>query len=58
MKRLILWAATVAFASYVYRRFGRFPATNGPFRTVTAYQASHIDDDFYERFYRPEALAP
>ena len=50
-------AATVAYCSYVYDRFGRFPATNGPFRTVLAYQAHHLDTAFYDRFYEPGALS-
>ena len=33
------------------------PGDNGPFRTALAYQASRLDLDFYERFYRPEALS-
>ena len=48
--------ATIAYCEYVYRRYGRFPASNGPFRTVLAYQAHHVDTDFYDHFYRPEAL--
>ena len=36
--------------------YGRFPGSTGPFRTVLAYQAHHVDTDFYDRFYRPEAL--
>ncbi|MDQ3285418.1 MAG: hypothetical protein M3P92_06915 [Actinomycetota bacterium] len=49
-------AATIAYCEYVYERYGRFPANSGPFRTVLAHQAHHLDPDFYERFYRPEAL--
>jgi hypothetical protein len=45
-------AATIAYCDYVYRRYGRFPAANGPFRTVLAYQAHHLDNAFYDRFYR------
>ncbi|HEY0604732.1 MAG TPA: hypothetical protein VGD58_17570 [Herpetosiphonaceae bacterium] len=48
--------ATIAYCEYVYRRYGRFPTSSGPFRTVLAYQAHHVDADFYDRFYRPEAL--
>ena len=48
-------AATVAYCDYVWRRYGRFPAC-GPFRTLIAYQAHHLDPAFYERFYRAEAL--
>lgn len=49
-------AATISYCEYVYNRYGRFPANSGPFRTVLAYQAHHLDPDFYDRFYHPEAL--
>jgi hypothetical protein len=49
-------SATIAYCEYVYRRYGRFPTVSGPFRTVLAHQAHHLDEDFYQRFYRPEAL--
>ncbi len=49
-------AATIAYCEYVYGRYGRFPANSGPFRTVLAHQAHHLDPDFYERFYRPDVL--
>jgi hypothetical protein len=49
-------AATIAYCDYVFKRYGRFPANSGPFRTVLAHQAHHLDLDFYERFYKPEAL--
>jgi len=50
--------ATIAYCEYLYTRYGRFSATNGPFRTILAYQAHHLDETFYDRFYRPEALSP
>jgi len=50
-------AATSAYCEYVYNRYGRFPRSYGPFRTVEAYQAHHLDLDFYHRFYRDEALS-
>jgi hypothetical protein len=50
-------AATIACCEYIYQRYGRFPAASGPFRTVLAHQAHHLDLDFYERFYRPEAMS-
>lgn len=50
-------AATIAYCEYVYKRYGRFPANSGPFRTVLAYQAHHLDNAFYDQFYRPEALS-
>jgi hypothetical protein len=31
---------------------------SGPFRTVLAHQAHHLDLDFYERFYRAEVVSP
>jgi hypothetical protein len=49
-------AATIAYCEYIYKRYGRFPANSGPFRTILAYQAHHLDPQFYEKFYRPEAL--
>jgi hypothetical protein len=49
-------AATIAYCEYVYQRYGRFPAASGPFRTVLAYQAHHLDLDFYEKFYRPDTI--
>jgi hypothetical protein len=49
-------AATIACCEYLYQRYGRIPATNGPFRTLMAYQAHHLDADFYKKFYRPEAI--
>lgn len=49
-------AATIAYCEYIYRRYGRFPATSGPFRTVLAFQAHHLDAAFYDRFYRDDTL--
>jgi hypothetical protein len=49
-------AAAIAYCDYIYRRYGRFPATNGPFRTVLAYQAHHLEVAFYDRYYRDDAL--
>jgi hypothetical protein len=49
--------ATVAYATYVWERYGRFPAYPPPFRTVLGFQASHVDVEFYDRFYQPGALS-
>lgn len=49
--------ATIAYCRYIYDRYGRFPAYMPPFRTVTGFQACHLDLEFYDRFYRPEALS-
>ena len=48
-------AATIAYCEYVYNRYGRFPAGSGPFRSILAYQAHHLDLDFYDAFYKPGA---
>ena len=48
-------AATIAYCEYIHGRYGRFPAAFGPFRTVLAYQAHHLDLEFYDRFYTPGA---
>ncbi|MBI4606145.1 MAG: hypothetical protein HY721_29615 [Planctomycetes bacterium] len=47
--------AAVAYCEHIHGRYGRFPASSGPFRTVLAYQAHRLDRAFYERFYREEA---
>lgn len=49
-------AATIAYCEYVYNRYGRFPAYAPPFRTVLGFQATHLDLEFYDRFYHPDAL--
>ena len=49
--------AVIAYAEYVHRRYGRFPAYPPPFRTVLGFQAGHVDPEFYDRHYRPEALS-
>jgi hypothetical protein len=48
--------ATIAYCEYLFQRYGRFPVYSAPFRTVMGYQATHVDVDFYNRFYRSEAL--
>ena len=50
-------AATTAYCEYVWNRYGRFPAYMPPYRTVLGFQACHLDAEFYDKFYRPEALA-
>ena len=47
--------ATIAYCRYIHERYGRFPVSSGPFRTVLAFQAHRLDPDFYARFYREEA---
>ena len=48
--------ATIAYCEYLWGQYGRFPVHLAPFRTVVGYQASHLDPDFYDRFYHPDAL--
>ncbi|MDR8391971.1 hypothetical protein NC796_12505 [Aliifodinibius sp. S!AR15-10] len=48
--------ATIAYCNYIYNRYGRFPAYQMPLRTLLGYQVNHVDVEFYDRFYRPEAL--
>ncbi len=49
-------AATIAYCSYVHERYGRFPVNGGPFHTVLAYQAHRLDEDFYGKYYKQEAV--
>lgn len=48
--------ATLAYCTHVYETYGRFPATVAPYRTILGFQACHLDLDFYEEHYRPDAL--
>lgn len=48
--------ATISFCNYVYRTYGRFPAHVDAFKSVIAFQAHHIDAEFYDRFYPGESL--
>jgi hypothetical protein len=49
--------ATIAYCEYIYHRYGRFPVYTAPFRTVIGFQVCRVDLEFYERFYKPEALS-
>jgi hypothetical protein len=50
-------AAAAAYCEYLWRRYGRFPVHMPPYRTVLGCQACHPDRDFYDRFYKLEALS-
>jgi hypothetical protein len=50
-------AATTAYCEYVWDRYGRFPGAMPPYRTVLGFQACHLDAEFYDKFYKPEALS-
>src|SRR5438876_1504098 len=49
-------ATVIAYCEYLWNRYGRFPAYMPAYRTVLGFQACHLDAEFYDRFYRPEAL--
>ncbi len=49
-------AATKLLCSYIWNAYGRFPATIDPFLMTVWYQAAHLDVEFYDRYYPPEAL--
>ncbi len=49
-------AAVTEFCEYVWNRYGRFPCGMAPYRTGLAFQACHLDAEFYDKFYKPEAL--
>jgi hypothetical protein len=49
--------ATIAYCEYVWERYGRFPCHMPPFRTVLGFQACHLDLEFYDRFYKAEAVS-
>jgi hypothetical protein len=48
--------AVIAYCTYIYDTYGRFPAYPAPFRTSVGFQAAHLDLAFYEKYYRPEAI--
>lgn len=45
-------------AEYLYRTFGKFPATVPSVFCLTFVQAQHLDVEFYDRFFRPGAYLP
>jgi hypothetical protein len=47
--------AVIAYCNWVMDHYGQFPANYGPFRTLMAFQAHHIDMAFYDRFYKDGA---
>ena len=49
-------AAVTAYCEYLWARYGRFPVYMPPYRTVLGFQVCHLDAEFYDKYYRPEAL--
>jgi hypothetical protein len=49
--------ATIAYCEYLWKRYGRFPVYMPPYRTVLGFQACHLDAEFYDKFYKSDALS-
>ena len=49
--------ATIAYCEYLHQRYGRFPVYSAPYSTSAGFQVNHLDLEFYEEFYRPEAVS-
>lgn len=49
--------AACAYCEYLWQRYGRFPVYLTPYRTVLGFQGCHVDAEFYDRFYRQDALS-
>jgi hypothetical protein len=50
-------AAATALLEYLWSRYGRFPVHVPPFRCGLAHQVVHVDAEFYDKYYRPDALS-
>lgn len=48
--------AAIAFCEYVFATYGRFPAHEDAFKTLVAFQAHHVDMEFYDTFYPKHSL--
>ena len=48
--------ATIDHCEYIWENHGRFPANYPPFVTNVGFQAAHVDEGFYDRFYRSGTL--
>jgi hypothetical protein len=48
--------AVIAFCEYVFATYGRFPAHEDAFKTLVAFQAHHVDAEFYDTFYPTHSL--
>ena len=47
--------ASKAFADYIYKTYGKFPATIDPMEMNIWFQAHHLETEFYDRYYQPGA---
>lgn len=51
-------AIVIDFLSKIYDRYGRYPIRTGPLATTTAFQAHHLDREYYEKFYATDLGKP
>jgi hypothetical protein len=51
-------ACTKAVCNYIHQTYGRFPGSLDAMHLMWVFQAHHIDTDFYDRFFRPDAYGP
>lgn len=51
-------ACTKAICNYVYETYGRFPATVDTMHLMWFMQAHHLDLEFYDRYFKPDACGP
>jgi hypothetical protein len=49
---------TKAICNYIFETFGRFPGGTDAMQLMWAFQAHHIDTDYYDRFFGPGAYRP
>ena len=47
--------ASKAFADYIWKTYGKFPATIDPMEMNIWFQAHHLETEFYDRYYQPGA---
>lgn len=47
--------ASKAFGDYIYKTYGKFPATIDPMEMNIWFQAHHLETEFYDRYYQPGA---
>jgi hypothetical protein len=51
-------ACTKAICNYIHDTYGRFPGSTDAMHLMWAIQAHHIDTDYYDRFFGPDAYGP
>ena len=51
-------ACTKAICNYIFDTYGRFPGGTDAMHLMWAFQAHHIDTDYYDHFFGPGAYGP